>query len=200
MKFYEYIAKRDGLSLEEAAKRSLARTWELAETGKVLILISASRGENSEEINAVRNEQLKQDIRREKFGYIPVFGAYTEKIRDENGNETGETRKVLENSFLVSANFDISNENLYKIVFGWIVKYNQEAAIIKYKDSPNAFLIDRSGGQIDLGIWNKDKMAQHFTQMKYGADAKNRIFNFEHADDDSQTTQMAIHYFKKNGI
>ena len=30
MKFHEYLARRDGIPLEEAARRSLARAWELA--------------------------------------------------------------------------------------------------------------------------------------------------------------------------
>ena len=36
LKYHEYLAQRHGISLEEAARRSLTNAWRLAETDKVL--------------------------------------------------------------------------------------------------------------------------------------------------------------------
>ena len=57
-KFHEYLARRDGISLEEAARRSLARTWELAQPGKVMVLITAFVQGLPYEKNAARNAVL----------------------------------------------------------------------------------------------------------------------------------------------
>lgn len=189
MKFHEYIAKRDGITLEAAARRSLSRTWELAQAGKVLALITASRGEYSADINAGKNQALLNDLRNLGFGYIPLTGGTWENVRDSNGIETGEKRKVLEDSFLVSIPENMPNEQLHKIIIDLLSKYQQESAVVKYGDSDHAFLV-KQDGQSDIGVWTKDKMAEFFSQMKYGAD--DRSFAFEYADDLTRSTKMAM--------
>ena len=193
------MAKRDGIPIEEAARRSLARTWELAQTGKVLVLMSASRRENEPQVNAAKNQALASDLRQLRFGYIPVTGGTWENVRDPTtGGETGEKRKVVEDTFLISVPDHMPNEQLHQAIVGLVRKYQQESAIIKYGDSDRAFLVYPDGHQVDLGVWTKDKMAEYFTQMKYGADAANRRFAFEYADDHTMSTRMAMHYFEKH--
>jgi hypothetical protein len=195
--FHEYLAKKAGVSLDEAARRSLARTWQLAQTGKVIGLITAFRGENTYQVNLARNQQLAQDLRRFGFGYIPVVGTSVENIRDpQTGQETGEKRRVEEQSFLVSFPDTMPNERLADLMLSLVHKYGQEAAIVKYGDFPDAFLLRNDGTQISLGAWSKDRLAQFYTRMKYGADAPNRSFTFEHADDTTLSTNMAMHYFR----
>jgi hypothetical protein len=195
--FHEYLAKRDRLSLEEAARRSLSRTWELAQSGKVLGLITAFRGENPHQVNLARNQQLAQDLRRFGFGYIPAVGTSVEKVRDPNtGQETGEKRRVEEQTFLVSFPDTLPDSRLQEVMLSLVQKYGQEAAIIKYADFPDAFLLRSDGTQISLGAWSKDRLAQFYTRMKYGADAPNRSFTFEHADDATISTKMAMYYFR----
>ena len=75
LRFHEYLAQRDRISLDEAARRSLARTWELAQSGKVMVLITAFVQGLSHEKNAARNAVLASDIRDAKFGYTPLYGA-----------------------------------------------------------------------------------------------------------------------------
>ena len=115
MKFHEYLAWRDGISLEEAARRSLARTWELAQTGKVMVLITAFVQGLSHEKNAARNAVLASDIRDAKFGYTPLYGYWA---YDEADPETGVTSKMKarEDTFLVSAPERIANGELRSIV------------------------------------------------------------------------------------
>jgi hypothetical protein len=196
LNFYEYLAKRDRISLEEAARRSLARTWQLAQSGKVLGLITAFRGENPYPVNLARNQQLAQDLRRFGFGYIPVVGTSVENVRDpRTGQENGEKRRVEEQTFLVSFPDTMPDHQLADLMLSLIQKYGQEAAIIKYGDFPDAFLLRNDGTQISLGKWSKDRLAQFYTRMKYGADAPNRSFTFEYADDATLSTRMAMRYF-----
>jgi hypothetical protein len=194
--FYEYLAQKNRISLEEAARRSLARTWQLTRSGKVISLITAFRGENTYQVNLARNQQLAQDLRQFLFGFIPVVGTTLELVRDpKTGQETGEKRRVEEQSFLVSFPDTMPDNRLQDLMLSLVQKYGQEACIIKYGDFPDAFLLRNDGTQISLGAWTKDRLAQFYTRMKYGADAPNRSFTFEYADDTTLSTKMAMRYF-----
>jgi hypothetical protein len=181
-KFHEYLAKRDGISLEEAARRSLARTWELAQTGKVMALITAFVQGLPYEQNVSRNMSLAKDARDVGFGYTPLYGYWTYKETEE---------KVREDTLLISAPEKIPNTTFQSAVLTWIQKYKQEAAVIKYADSDVAFSLAVNGTETLLGKWSINRLAEIYSQMKWGTD--NRIFVFEAADDHSWSTQLAIH-------
>src|SRR5262245_4372847 len=144
LKFHEYLAQRDGICLDEAARRSLARTWELAQTGKVMVLITAFVQGLSHEKNAARNAVLASDIRDAKFGYTPLYGFWA---YDEADPDTGLSSKMKarEDTFLVSAPERLSNAELRATVLGWIQKFHQEAAVVKYVDSDIAYLLVANG-------------------------------------------------------
>lgn len=146
-------------------------------------MITAFRGENPYEINLARYQQLAQDLRRFGFGFNPVVGVYVEKVRDpKTGQETGETLRVEEQTFLVSFPDTITNNRLSDLMLSLVQKYGQEAAVIKYGDFDDAFLLRNDGTQISFGKWNKNRLAQFYSGMRYGADARNRSFTFEYAD------------------
>lgn len=190
-KFHEYLARRDGISLEEAARRSLARTWELAQAGNVMVLITAFVQGLSHEMNAARNAVLASDIRTAKFGYTPLYGFWA---YDEADPETGVTskNKAREDTFLVSAPERISNAELRSTVLGWITKFKQEAAVVKYADSDIAYLLVGNGEESPLGRWAINRLANIYSQMRGGGDKPNRTFVFEAADDHSWSAQLAI--------
>jgi hypothetical protein len=199
LKFHEYLSKRDGISLDEAARRSLARAWQLSQTGHTLALISASRSENPHQVNLARTQQLANDLRQLRFGFTPVHGGTIENVRDpKTGHETGEKQKVLEDSFLVSIPADVPPKMVKQRIIALLMSYQQESAVVKYADSDHAFLLTSSGAETNIGRWSKDNMSQFFTQMKYGANAQNRSFAFEYADDLTRSTQMAIQVFERN--
>lgn len=191
MKFHEYLAWRDGISLEEAARRSLARTWELAQTGKVMVLITAFVQGFSHEKNAARNAVLASDIRNAKFGYTPLYGYWA---YDEVDPETGVSskKKAREDTFLVSAPERISNAELRSTVLGWVQKFHQEAAVVKYADSEVAYLLVANGEEKPLGKWSINRLANIYSQMRGGGDKPSRTFVFEAADDHSWSAQLAI--------
>lgn len=190
MKYHEYLAKRDGISLEEAARQSLAHTWKLAQAGKVMSLITAFVGVLSYEQNVARNSGLASNIRSLGFGYAPLYG-YWPYIETDPQTGIQTKKKVREDSFLVSAGDNIPNKDFHSIVLGWVRQYEQEAAVVKYADSNIAFSLAADGTEIQLGQWI-------YSQMRYGADAANRIFVFEAADNHSWSAKLAIHAMEKN--
>ncbi len=190
-RFHEYLARRDGISLDEAARRSLARTWELAQTGKVMVLITAFVQGLSRDKNAARNAVLASDIREARFGYTPLYGFWA---YDEADPETGVTskKKAREDTFLVSAPERISNAELRSTVLGWVQKFHQEAAVVKYADSEIAYLLVANGEEKPLGRWSINRLASIYSQMRGGGDRPSRTFVFEAADDHSWSAQLAI--------
>jgi hypothetical protein len=191
LKFHEYLAWRDGISLEEAARRSLARTWELAQTGKVMVLITGFIQGLAHEKNAARNAVLASDIRDAKFGYTPLYGYW---VYDEADPETGVTskKKAREDTFLVSAPERIPTGELRSIVLGWIQKFHQEAAVVKYADSDIANLLVANGEETPLGKWSINRLASIYSQMRGGGDRPSRTFVFEAADDHSWSARLAM--------
>lgn len=191
LRFHEYLARRDGISLEEAARRSLARTWELAQTGKVMVLITGFVQGLPNEKNAARNAILASDIRDARFGYTPLYGYWA---YDEADPETGVTskKKAREDTFLVSAPEKLSNSELRSIVLGWLRRFNQEAAVVKYADADIAYLLVANGEEKPLGKWSINKLASIYSQMRGGVDRPSRTFVFEAADDHSWSAQLAI--------
>ena len=190
LKFHEYLAKRDGISLEEAARRSLARSWELAQTGKVMALITAFVEGLSYEQNVGRNMELMDNIRDAKFGYTPLYGYWTYE-RTDTATEEKTKRQVREDSLLVSAPVSIPKDQLRSVVLAWVQKYQQLAAVVKYGDSDIAFELAANGVEKALGKWSINRLADVYSQMRWGADAANRMFVFEAADDYSWSTRLA---------
>ncbi len=184
LKFHEYLAKRDNISLEEAARRSLARTWELAKTGKVMALITAFVQILPYEQNVGRNMALAKDVRGAKFGYAPLYGYWTY-----------DKEKVREDSLLVSAPERIPNKQFRSIILEWIQKYQQKSALVKYADSDIAYLLEADGTEKQLGKWSIDHLADTYSQMKYGVE--NRTFVFEAADDHSWSARLACSVMEK---
>ena len=197
-KFHEYLARRDGISLEEAARRSLARTWELAQTGKVMVLITAFVQGLPYEKNAARNAVLASTIRDAKFGYTPLYGFWAYDAADpETGLKT--KKKAREDTLLVSAPERIPNGELRSIVLSWITKFRQEAAVVKYADSEIAYLLVANGAETQLGKWSINRMASIYSQMRAGADTPSRTFVFEAADDHSWSARLAMNAMGEHG-
>ena len=190
-KFHEYLAQRDGISLEEAARRSLARTWELAQTGKVMVLITAFVQGLSHEKNAARNAVLASDIRDAKFGYTPLYGYWAYVAPDPESGVTSKM-KAREDTFLVSAPERIPNAELRSIVLGWNRKFHQEAAVVKYADSDIANLLVANGEEKPLGKWAINRLASIYSQMRGGEGRPSRMFVFEAADDHSWSARLAM--------
>jgi len=189
-RYVEYKAQQDSVTYSEAASRSLSRMWHVFSQmeGKMVAILTAFRGERTLSQNRIKNQGLESDLRSFGWGYTPVLGGFEEKVRSDNGDETGETRKVdSEESYVVIADF---SHDVTANIVSLLKKYGQEAAIIKYPGEEIAKLVDSNGIESNLGRWTPDQMAQYYTKMRKGP--ANRQFAFEAAGDSSRTTQMAV--------
>lgn len=87
-------AAMDGRCLNEASLARIYSHWK----GRGFAIVSADRGERTDVQNKRWRQRLKDAIRADGYGFIPVDGFWY-----ETDAETGERRKVSERSFLVPA-------------------------------------------------------------------------------------------------
>ena len=118
---------------------------------------------------------------------------------------TGPTRRLIpqrarktvrrEDTLLVSASDKIPNKGLRSIVLGWLQKYQQQAAVVKYADSDVAYLLAADASEKPLGKWSVDRLADTYSQMRWGPGG--RTFVFEAADEHSWSARLAISTMEK---
>jgi hypothetical protein len=194
-RYLEFKAHQDGLSIQEAAVRSMARLYgQISQPQFQLVVITAFRGDRELTINRKVNVSLASDIRANGWGYTPVLGGFMEDAKDAEGNPA--KRRVHEESFFVSASGD--TKQVAAKVASLLKKYQQDAALFKPAGSEEAFLLFPNGTMSSAGAWHNDpkQMATYYTRMKKGHSG--RQFTFEAARDDSNMTRMAVdNYFKK---
>jgi hypothetical protein len=193
-RYLEYKARQDGVSLEEAASRSLGRLFgQVSGSPNTLVIITAFRGENTLAINRGRNARLSGDLRGYGWGFTPVLGGFVETTPDRDGRP--QQQRVHEESFFVNASGDA--QGVTAKVASLLKKYQQEAALVKYSGDDAASLLYPNGQTVGVGRWQADPklMATYYTRMRKGP--VDRQFAFEAAGDDSIMTRMAVDlYFR----
>ena len=192
-RYVTWLADRYDETLEEAARRSLGRVMKLVkEAVDPQALITAFRGERTLFENRRKNKELEADIRGNHWGFIPVLGGYIEKVKDDEGEETGESRQIEdEESFFVVGKGE--GPEFRNKVLELVVKYDQESAAIKCPGDNRGFLLEANGNEFPLGVWSQNKMAQYYTKMKMGA--KDRQFAFEQESDGSESDGPQFEFF-----
>lgn len=168
--FKEFLEDR----IEETSRRSFGRTHSLftneEQQAGILtafrrILPGYPKGSVPIEVNRERNKRLVVDLRSLNYGYTPVIGAYPEE--DEEGLPGP---IVEEESFIVAPQTDKTNEELRDELVSLAKKYDQDSVVIKFAGSKQGILVFSKGGpDIDLGVWNPNKMAEIYTRMRWGA-------------------------------
>ena len=192
-----YLADGVESSVEEAARKSMSRAWTLAQRENCMALITAFRGERKYTHNSMLNRSLAHDIRQLGYGFTPVIGSYIENVKDEDGNETGEKRRVFEDSFIVSGGKD--NKKFAQDMISLAAKYGQESVAVKHFGTNHATLYSLTGKEDrDIGVWNADTLSEIYTKMRKGP--PDRIFAFEAAGDESRSTVWAVSSWKKSRI
>jgi hypothetical protein len=191
-RYVTWLADRYDETLEEAARRSLGRVMKLVkEAVDPQALITAFRSERKLWANRKLNKELEGEIRGHGWGFIPVLGGFIEKIRDEDGKETGEKKNVEEESFFVVGRGE--NASFRNKILEMVVKYEQESAAIKYPGDNRGFLLEKNGNEFPLGVWSQNKMSEYYTKMKMGA--KDRQFAFEQESDGSESDGPQFEFF-----
>lgn len=187
-RYIEFKAEQEGISFNEAAERSMARLYGQIHN-KAVVIVTAFRSERSLAENRAMNRSLANDLRSLHWGYTPVLGGFVEKTAE------GEKR-VHEESFFVNATGDYGS--IVATVRKLLEKYEQEAALVKLPEQPDAVLLWANGTTSPVGQWHADpdQMAQYYTRMRSGP--AGRQFKFEAAGDDSMMTRYAVDdFFRK---
>ena len=120
------------------------------------MMISACRGDKTEEENAKRTDQLANDIREANLGYIRILGGYIENKGTDNEKE------VTEESFFVPKNKNMSDEDFFDIAIKLCKKYNQDSVLISLPE------------YTDFGYYDKN-IGEYFSALVYGPRSKKKF-------------------------
>lgn len=171
---FKYLTKPmeelDATNLEASSMTRVLHWFEDQDTN--VGVVSACVEQNSEKItpeNKQRTEQLKKDIRKLGYGYIPVEGGYIE-------NRDGNSIKVKELSFIIP-------NILRKEIVYLCKKYNQNSVL--YKEGSSITYLDGKGvvvdklktklnlNQSDLDNYYSKLVKGKNTSLKFGIEFEN---------------------------
>lgn len=168
------VLEQNGIALDEAASRSLARVHAHVQHREIGI-ISAHRGEHSAEENNRHHVELGHDIRKAGYGHIPIKGQYTENAG------TPHERKVSEHSYMVIGAKG-KDSGVKKFLTHHGEKYKQDSILHKPHDSTKASLHGTKEGawpgkgeKHDLGEFHPNRASEFHSAMK----GNHKTFTFE---------------------
>lgn len=189
-RYTQMKAHQWGVTLAEAAERSMSRLYGQIQVSERVVIVTAFQHKQSLRQNRGLNVSLASDIRQLGWGYTPVMGGFVEKNKD------GKDVHVREESFFVNA--DSSPKQVSTAVLKMLETYQQQAALVKLSEQPDAMLLWANGSTTSVGQWHADsqQMAQYYTRMRNGPPG--RQFTFEAAGDDSGMTRLGVDLFFKN--
>jgi len=218
-RYTEFIAWSEKCSLEEAARRSLARMFGLfSDVKRNASIITAFRGgedlskmapeaRKKAEVkllreNRGRNRQLMQDLRGMGYGFTPVLGGWVETSDD------GDVRSVEEESLVVSGPIveavfadapveapGVSAGVKFQADMHKLVKrYNQDGVLMKLSGATDLIVLLKGGQQINVGTWSMNKAAANYTKMR-GGGQRGVKFAFESAGSESSSTRLAVRMY-----
>lgn len=138
----------------------------LKDSNKVMVIISASRNEKTDEENKRDNAELRKTLRKYGFGYRTAEGHYPEE-------HEGERIDHIDDSTIVISSFG-EDYDLFRIACDLAKEYKQECFL--YKDpAGEVSLVDPNGKTIcKLGEFHPNRVSDYMTTMK-----KNKSFVFE---------------------
>lgn len=137
------------------------------------MMISACRGDKTEEENAKRTDQLAKDIRESNLGYIRILGGYIENKGTDNEKE------VTEESFFVPKNKNMSDEDFFDIAIKLCKKYNQDSVLVSLPKYTDFGYYDKNG-DFDFSpgekfIANDKNIGEYFSALVYGPRSKEKF-------------------------
>lgn len=166
---------------EFITEASLGRLWQHFKEGSPMVIISSDRSERSKAENKKCFDELKQNIRLAKFGYVKVKGGYTETDKDGNSHEI-----EAENSCIIFGTPE-TEKRLYVLGMKLGNAFNQECFLWVGCDGVAywVYTIDDSvrniqvGKKIRLGEFHTQKIGQYYTKIG------KKQFSFKEIDESS---------------
>lgn len=130
-----------------------------------LVILSANRSAESEETNITNTKELLQNIKREGYRYLPVYGGY----RGTDGVEDDYEPSFIVFPYDIRKNSFVEFDDLYDFALEMRSKYNQDSVfIMKPGEAPNH--VDRHGKIVNTGsskeLYVNDLSKQFFTSFK----------------------------------
>jgi len=155
-----------------AARRSFTRSigkFEPQNVERPVAVVTAFQGERRLSENRAANAQLGNDLRRLNFGFYPVIGMGQEMHKALFGL----IRWVVpssEESFVVQARGEISEQAFETVIQGLLQKYGQFFAMVKLPSAPQVFLLRSNGTRDYQGSEVGARTAQdsYYSQLKSG--------------------------------
>lgn len=144
---------------------SAQRTCE-AEKGRKC---TAKELEHQQWTNNQNDKDIHWDFTRAKFGFVPVYGGYREKVVGSDGVESYKAEPIIEKSYIVPNNHE-DIEDIKKLGMSLCEKYNQDSFLFKPPNAKDtkAYFIDRNGGVMDTftGKTISDMTQQYYTFLR----------------------------------
>ena len=140
------------------------------------MMISACRGERTEEENIEKTDELAKDIRSNGLCFIRILGGYIEN------KGTDREQEVTEESFVVPKNKDMSDEEFFEIAIELCKKYNQDSVLISLPNYTEFGYYDKKG-DFDFSpgekfIANEKEIGEYFSALVKGSH-RNKKFAFQ---------------------
>ena len=128
----EYLTKAD-VCFGQISEASLSRLWQQSQNNDFGI-ITAYRGNETKESNVLRNRELRNSLNQKRLGVYPLVGHWQECEDpsipyDECPPE--KLKDVIERSYFVPRNKNISPDDFKNLLFELAKKYQQDAIILK---------------------------------------------------------------------
>lgn len=157
---------------------------------RVMVIITASRNNKSDEENDANNAELRRTLRKYGFGYRKAEGHYPEEY---------EGRKIshIDDSSIIIASSD-SEDDLFELSCYLCRKYEQECFV--YKDSDGyVSLVDQNGNKIsNLGRFHPNRINDYMTKVKLKPFVFENISEYNRATPASYADALLIRNRRKS--
>jgi len=126
----------EDVCFQQIDEGSMSRVWEKLNNVDFAI-ITAYRKSNPKDKNVRLNRDLRFALNSAKLGSYPLVGHWREcELTDVPWDKcpADKLHDVIERSYLVPRNKDVSPEDFKKLIFDLAKKYQQDAVVIKVAD------------------------------------------------------------------
>lgn len=153
------------------------------------MMISACRGENSEETNAKKTDELATDLRDMGYGFIRILGGYIEN------KGTDDEKEVTEESFFVPKPKKEEDKTFFDNAIKLCKKYKQDSVLISLPELCDFGYYTKTG-DFDFSpgekfIANDKEIGQYFSQLVKGS-RSGKKFAFD--DPKTKTEWIAVRH------